>query len=303
MTTTTSNRIVYKVCPVCNSGQIHQVLSPKDHTVSGEIFSIWHCENCSLRFTQEIPEASEIGRYYQSEDYISHSNTNKGIVNRLYQIVREYTLSGKRKLIHRQSAKTRGSILDIGCGTGEFLATMKSSGWETLGLEPDSGAAGLAQKNHGISVFPSDHLFNLNENAFDVITMWHVLEHVHALNAYLQKIHSILKSDGLLIIAVPNYQSADADKYKDFWAAYDVPRHLYHFSPQSMKRLLTDQGFELSGMKRMPFDAFYVSLLSEKYISGKPRLFRAFFAGLQSWFQNLRSVERGSSVLYLVRKK
>ncbi|MEZ4771714.1 MAG: class I SAM-dependent methyltransferase [Bacteroidia bacterium] len=303
MTTISQNRITYQTCPVCASPKIHLVFSPKDHTVSGEPFQVWHCDQCSFRFTQDIPVPEEIGSYYKSEDYISHSNTNKGIVNRLYQMVREITLKGKRNLITQSSGKNSGKILDIGCGTGEFLGKMKNSGWETLGLEPDEGAASLAKKNHGLSVLPSDQLFSLENGAYDVITMWHVLEHVHELKAYLQKIQLLLKPNGLLIIAVPNYQSLDAEKYGEFWAAYDVPRHLYHFSPGSMKFLLEEQQFQLMEMKRMPFDAFYVSLLSEKYISGKTRLFAAFFTGLRSYLRNLQKVETGSSVLYVVRKK
>ncbi|MDX2248840.1 MAG: class I SAM-dependent methyltransferase [Bacteroidia bacterium] len=303
MTTLSENRILHQTCPVCDSTDIHPALTPSDHTVSGESFEVWHCQNCSFRFTQNIPVANEIGSYYQSEDYISHSNTRKGIVNQLYQIVREITLRGKRNLIQNLSGKKNGRILDIGCGTGEFLGKMKNSGWETLGLEPDEGARNLASQNHGLTVFPSAQLFALENGTYDVITLWHVLEHVHELKPYIQKIHALLKTDGLLIIAVPNYQSFDAEKYGNFWAAYDVPRHLYHFSPGSMKQLLKTQQFFIREMRRMPFDAFYVSLLSEKYISGKMNLFSAFITGLRSYIRNLRSVEKGSSVLYVVGKR
>ncbi|MCB0842264.1 MAG: class I SAM-dependent methyltransferase [Bacteroidetes bacterium] len=295
--------ITYSTCPVCDSSDISHVLSPKDYTVSNEVFEVWHCNHCQVRFTQNIPGESEIGKYYQSEEYISHSNTSKGIVNRLYQIVREYTLTQKRKLVERLSEKKSGSILDIGCGTGEFLGTMKSAGWKTLGLEPSEDAQEQARKNFQLDVYDNEHLFELSDNSFDVITMWHVLEHVHKLHEYLDKINSLLTSDGLLIIAVPNYQSLDADVYQKEWAAYDVPRHLYHFSPPAMEMLLKQHNLKLEKLKRMPFDAFYVSLLSEKYKYGKLRLISAFFTGFRSWLQNLSRLERGSSVLYVIRKK
>ena len=146
------------------------------------------------------------------------------------------------------------------------------------------------------------HLFELKDNSYDVITMWHVLEHVHKLHEYIDKVNALLKSDGVLIIAVPNYQSLDADTYQAEWAAYDVPRHLYHFSANSMDTLLKKHDFELRGLRRMPFDAFYVSLLSEKYKTGKLRLVPAFFTGLRSWLQNLSRLDRGSSILYVIRK-
>jgi 2-polyprenyl-3-methyl-5-hydroxy-6-metoxy-1,4-benzoquinol methylase len=295
--------ITYKTCPICDSSEISHVLSPKDHTVSNEVFEVWHCNSCQARFTQNIPGEDEIGKYYQSDEYISHSNTSKGIVNRLYQIVREYTLKQKRKMVEKLSGKKSGNILDIGCGTGEFLGTMKSSGWKALGLEPSEDAQAQARQNFGLEIHNNDHLFQLPENFYDVITMWHVLEHVHKLHEYLDKIHRILKSDGLLIIAVPNYQSLDADVYQNEWAAYDVPRHLYHFSAESMGKLLEQHGLKLEKLKRMPFDAFYVSLLSEKYKHGNLRLFPAFFTGFRSWLQNASNLDRGSSILYVIRKK
>lgn len=300
---TSSSRITYDKCPVCHSNKISHVLSAKDYTVSGELFQVWHCENCQLRFTQDIPQESEIGRYYQAEEYISHSNTSKGLVNRLYQIVRNITLKSKKNLIEKLSGKSSGNILDIGCGTGEFLGTMKTAGWQTLGLEPDEGARQQAAKNQGVAAKPSEDLFQLEDNQYDVITMWHVLEHVHQLDEYLKKIHSLLKENGVLVIAVPNYQSSDADKYQEFWAAYDVPRHLYHFSPHAMDHLINRHSFKVDSLNRMPFDAFYVSMLSEKYKTGKVRLVSAFFSGLGSWFQNLSRKDRGSSVLYVIRKK
>ncbi len=304
MNTNTKNRnIEYTACPSCGSSEISKKFSAKDYTVSSEHFEVWHCAQCEIRFTQHIPVEEEVGAYYQSEEYISHSNTSKGLVNRLYQTVRNLTLKQKRNWVQKVSGRDSGKILDIGCGTGEFLSTMKAARWETLGLEPDPSARAQAQNNHGLQVHEQDHLFDLSKANFDIISMWHVLEHVHRLHPYLDQIQEVLKPEGRLIIAVPNYQSKDADIYQEHWAAYDVPRHLYHFSPKGMEMLLEAHGFELVQKKLMPFDSFYVSMLSEKYKHGNSRLFAAFISGLKSWMQGRRDVNRSSSVIYLAKKK
>lgn len=300
---TTSSLHVYTSCPVCQSKDISSALNAKDFTVSYESFDIWECHQCQLRFTQSIPQESEIGKYYQSEEYISHSNTSKGLINQLYQWVRDFTLVQKRNLIHKLTGKKTGSLLDIGCGTGEFLGKMKDAGWKVMGLEPDEGAREQGRTNHGITVEPSEKLFDLTANQYDAISMWHVLEHVHRLDEYLKKINQLLVADGVLIIAVPNYQSADAEWYDSEWAAYDVPRHLYHFSHSSMVQLMDRHGFKLDTIKRMPFDAFYVSLLSEKYRHGQPRLVPGFFNGFRSYLQSLGRKDRSSSIMYIIRKK
>ena len=292
---------VYKCCPVCSSTKIAPILAAEDYTVSHEEFEIWECANCSLRFIQNIPVETEIGKYYQSEEYISHSNTNKGLINRLYQVVRGITLQQKKNLVQRLSGKRSGMILDIGCGTGEFLGTMKSAGWQTKGLEPDDGARQQAISNFALSVDSPDQLFSLEGGSYDVVSMWHVLEHVHQLKENVAQIRKLLKADGTLIIAVPNYQSKDAEHYGKQWAAYDVPRHLYHFSPQAMDELMSANGFAVKDHRRMPFDAFYVSMLSEQYRHGKLRLVSAFFSGLSSWWHNLFHKKRGSSIIYVIK--
>ncbi|WNJ15920.1 class I SAM-dependent methyltransferase [Pontibacter sp. G13] len=302
-TTISDKGVVYSQCPVCRSQNIGKALVAKDFTVSQQSFEIWHCSDCSLRFTQSVPNEEQIGAYYQSEEYISHSNTQKGLVSKLYQIVRDFTLQQKLKLMLQTSSKKSGNILDIGCGTGEFLATMKKAGWKATGLEPDEGARNQGIQNQGLDVFSPEQLFELPKSQFDIITMWHVLEHVHRLDDYLSQIHDLLKEDGWFFIAVPNYSSLDAEFYEKEWAAYDVPRHLYHFTPNSMKVLLDRFGFEVKRMKSMPFDSFYVSLLSEKYRHGGVRLISGFWQGLRSWAKSTASPEKCSSVLYLVRKK
>lgn len=292
--------IHYDKCPVCDSIDIEHAVSVKDFSVTGNTFAVWSCRSCSFRFTQDAPSMQEIGSYYQFEDYISHTDTKKGLINQLYHTVRQYTLQQKRKMISRLTAKTSGSILDIGCGTGAFLETMKASGWHTIGLEPDASAREKALART-LDVRPSEELFTLDQ-PFHAITMWHVLEHVHDLHGYLNKIHSILADDGVFIVAVPNYTSGDQLAYQQYWAAYDVPRHLYHFSPASMQTLMSKHGFHLVKTMPMWFDSFYVSMLSEKYRNGKVNYVSAFLHGLQSNVNALMNSKKCSSVIYVLKK-
>jgi 2-polyprenyl-3-methyl-5-hydroxy-6-metoxy-1,4-benzoquinol methylase len=293
--------IVYNQCPICSSNNIAEVLTAKDYTVSQQQFSIWHCTNCTARFTQNVPSQEDIGPYYKSDNYVSHSDTKKGLINSLYHTVRKRTLAGKRKLVVNATGINAGTILDIGCGTGAFLNEMKQNNWQITGLEPDDIARQKANELYNIKPQPSHELYNLNENSFDAITMWHVLEHVHELKAYINKIEKLLKPNGKLFIAVPNYTSYDAQKYAAHWAAYDVPRHLYHFSPTSIEFLLNNTGLQLATIKPMWFDSFYVSMLSEQYKGGN--IVSAFITGLISNLKALANKGKCSSVIYIIQKK
>jgi len=294
--------IHYTGCPICSSNNIQQQLSAKDHTVSQHIFSIWHCNDCTARFTQDVPGQDAIGAYYASENYISHSDTKKGIINSLYHLVRKRTLVAKRSLVINEIGMVKGAILDIGCGTGAFLQTMKEADWNITGIEPDVLARGKAGELYNIHPQEPGKLFELPAASFNAITMWHVLEHVHELHAYIKQIADLLAVNGKLFIAVPNYTSKDAAIYAAFWAAYDVPRHLYHFSPQSMEKLLSMHGLKLTSVKPMWFDSFYVSMLSEQYKSGKGNIFRAFFNGFVSNLKAWGDIRKCSSVIYIVTK-
>ena len=196
--------IVYEACPVCKDPNINFAFSARDHTVSHQSFEIWRCVNCSLQFTQNIPSKDEIGSYYQSENYISHSDTRKGLINQLYHKVRKSTVVTKRKLIEKITGSDHGNILDIGAGTGGFLDTMQKAGWQVTGLEPDPTAQSGALQLYGLSLQPSSHLFQLPAESFNAITMWHVLEHVHDLHSYLNQLKKLLKPNGFIFIAVPN---------------------------------------------------------------------------------------------------
>jgi 2-polyprenyl-3-methyl-5-hydroxy-6-metoxy-1,4-benzoquinol methylase len=290
-------------CPVCSAKDIHEVLIIKDFTVSGKTFPVFHCSICSARFTQDIPGETEIGAYYQSNNYISHTDTREGLINKLYHLVRSITLKNKRKLVERLSPGAKGTILDYGCGTGAFLQEMQQAGWKITGLEPDNKARELAQKLNGSNIFTPDYISSIPDQQFDCISLWHVLEHVHRLHPTMKQLNRVMKPGAGIFIAVPNYTCNDAKAYGAAWAAWDVPRHLYHFSPESMKKLLAANGFKLTAIHPMWFDSFYVSMLSEKYLRGKNNLLRAFFIGLRSNIKALINKEHCSSLIYVAVKE
>lgn len=264
---------------------------------------MWKCSTCTFRFTQNVPAAAFIGQYYQSADYVSHSDTKEGFVNRLYHLVRSFTLRTKRNMVRKVTGLKYGVLLDIGAGTGAFANKMKQAGWNVTGLEPDKIAREKALENYDLRLEKLTNLESLVGETFDAITLWHVLEHVHDLHGYLEKFLDILKPTGRLVIAVPNYTSYDAEYYKEYWAAYDVPRHLYHFSPKSMQLLLEQKGFSLEAVKPMWFDSFYVSMLSEKCRQGKNNFLRAMWIALLSNIKAFSDTKRCSSVIYVIRKK
>ncbi|MFL5738954.1 MAG: methyltransferase domain-containing protein [Flavisolibacter sp.] len=291
----------YQECPVCASKEIEALLPVKDHSVSGEEFMIWQCKKCGLRFTQDVPDENSIGRYYESADYISHTNTSRGLVNQLYRKIRTYTLEQKAKLV-MQNTVEKGRILDMGAGIGAFLHTMKSKGWEVTGIEPDEGARTQAINLFRLELFDKASMWQLQQESFDAITLWHVLEHVHQLHAYVEQLKKVLKPKGKIFLALPNYQSWDSTIYKLHWAAYDVPRHLYHFSPQSLSILMEKHGLRVTQKKPMWFDSFYISLLSSKYKNGKTNWIGAAWNGLLSNARALADKDRCSSVIYVVEK-
>jgi len=286
-------------CLVCGSNQFEPFLVCKDYTVSKDDFNIVFCKTCGFKFTNPRPADLVLGDYYKAEDYVSHTNTKKGLVNKLYHFVRGYTLKKKIQLV--SSYVSRGTILDYGCGTGMFVAACKDTGWDCIGMEPDDSARRIAT-DQDLSVYSNKHNVNVfvKEKQFEAITLWHVLEHVTDMQETLSFFKTKLKKGGVLIIAVPNHQSFDAEYYKEYWAAYDVPRHLHHFDLKSMTALLQNNSFKLVETRPMKFDSFYVSMLSEKYKKGKVNLFKAFWIGLRS---NIKAKDSSScsSTIYIFR--
>lgn len=297
-----NGRIHYSECPVCTSKNINPLLTIKDYSVSGEEFVIWQCSGCNLRFTQNVPDETNIGPYYKSSDYISHTNSDKGFINKTYQKIRNYTLQQKAKLIGDKMQMKAGSLLDIGSGTGAFLNVMEKEGWKVKGIEPDEDARKLAKSLYGLTVDEPSAIEGIHNGSFNVITLWHVLEHVHQLHDYVEHLKRMLSPTGKMFIAVPNYQSQDSEIYRTYWAAYDVPRHLYHFSPKTIKALMQKHGLKVDAMKPMWFDSFYISMLSSKYKSGKTNYITSFINGLRSNVAALLNKERCSSLIYIISK-
>ncbi len=270
-------------CPICQSQHIESFLESKDYTVSGEYFKIVQCRNCDFLFTNPRPSAKEAGAYYQSDNYISHSNTNKGLVNKMYHWVRNITLKQKTNWI--EPYHQANELLDIGCGNGHFLKACKERGWEVMGMELDSKTAEQARKYTQTTIV--NQLSEIDaEKKFQLISLWHVLEHVYELDEYFQFFKTHIKPGGKLLLALPNPKSHDADTFKSFWAAYDVPRHIHHFTPKSIELLSKKYGFKLIKSKGLLFDSFYISLLSNEYQSGKKKLFSSFVTGA---FSNLKA--------------
>jgi len=270
------------------------VLKVKDHSVSGEVFELWLDEQYEILVTHPQPSLEKLPSYYESEDYISHTDGRRTLFEKLYHFIKGIALKKKLNLVN--SLSTKGSILDIGAGTGEFLLTCKNDGWHVTGIEPSERAKQIAhQKGIGME----ESLANLTDHSFDVITMWHVLEHVPNLEQQLKELKRLLKPNGVLLVAVPNYKSYDAKVYQEYWAAYDVPIHLWHFSKNAISKLFALQSMKLVQVLPMKFDSFYVALLSEKYKNGKMNFFKAFFTGLRSnWFGN-RNKEYSSHIYVL----
>lgn len=288
-------------CPVCNKEDFKNFMVVQDNAVSKESFVIVLCENCGFKFTNPRPPAAAIGKYYASENYISHSNTSKGITNKAYQVVRSITVKQKVDLLN-QFVPAKGNILDYGCGTGYFLAACQKNGWQVAGFEPNALARDHAQGLLNCSIEAAD-LTNFTENTFDIITLWHVLEHVHALNETVKTLLSLLKPEGYFLVAVPNADSLDAKEYKENWAAYDVPRHLYHFAQPTMQRFLKKHKLELVKILPMKFDAYYVSLLSEKYKNGSNNYLNSLKTGFKSNNYASKNTQDYSSLIYIARKK
>lgn len=288
-------------CQGCGSNNLAHYVDLKDYFLTGESFSILECKNCGLLITNPQPLPQNLARYYQSNDYISHSNKRSDLISRIYQLVRTYTLGKKVNIIKRF---TNGKeVLDIGCATGEFLDRCKNSGYNVTGIEPDEGARTFAQKTYGLKVLTLDEVEQVSSGSFDVITQWHVLEHVSALNERFELMHKLLKKDGICILALPNPASADAAYYKKFWAAWDVPRHLFHFRRQSLKALAQKHHFEVINILPMKFDSYYVSILSEKHMTGSSNYVRAFFQGMRSNLKAETGNKEYSSLIYILKKQ
>lgn len=270
-------------------------LETKDYAVSGEVFRLKHDAEKDMLVTE--PRPADLTRYYQSNSYISHTDAFETISDRLYHIVKKYMLWKKVRLMEKYS-KGRGKVLDIGSGTGDFLRMARKREWTIDGVEPNPLARGLANEKQ-VPLYRD--LEEVKAYDYNAITLWHTLEHLPDLDAYIYKFKQHLASDGVILVAVPNFKSLDARIYGEYWAAYDVPRHLWHFSQAAIKELFERHGMQIE--KRIPllFDAYYIALLSEQYKNGKNHYFRAFFNGLRSNLSAFSTSEY-SSLLYVIKR-
>ncbi|WP_229724513.1 class I SAM-dependent methyltransferase [Winogradskyella forsetii] len=273
-------------------------LTLKDHSVSKEQFQLLHNKELDMLETYPQPEEEKLSDYYKSEDYISHTDTKRNLLEFAYHKVREISLTRKLKLINSFESESK-TLLDMGCGTGDFLETALKANWKIIGIEPNESARRIANSKTNNAVFESEELSKLKPHSFDVITLWHVLEHLPNLEMHTEIFKKLLKPNGTLVIAVPNYKSYDAEYYKNFWAAYDVPRHLWHFSKTSISELFKKENMTLVNTLPMKFDAYYVCLLSEKYKSGSMNPMKAFWIGWQSNRKAKRSKEYSSHIYVL----
>ncbi len=290
-------------CPLCKSERFLNYAEITDHAVSKENFILCKCSNCELLFTNPRPTENKIGPYYNFPEYYSHEDKAKNLTQWIYQKVRNYTISKKVDFIRH--LKRKGKLLDYGCGTGEFLKAAKNKGWKISGIEPNEKARN--QANLKLNEKVKNSIEELNKNSdYDIITLFHVLEHIHELRKILKNIITHLNSDGYLIIAVPNADSWDCKKYGKYWAGWDVPRHLYHFNSKSIQALQTEFNLELKEVKPMKFDSFYVSLLSEGYLqkdsSLLSRYWSAFKAGIKS-NHSAKTPGQFSSNIFIFQKK
>jgi 2-polyprenyl-3-methyl-5-hydroxy-6-metoxy-1,4-benzoquinol methylase len=292
----------HKVCPLCSSEKIGLLFRCFDFFLSKKEFPVFKCAECGFSFTQDYPEESEIGQFYESADYISHSDTAKGFSNKLYRAVRNTMLHKKRNLIYHISGLKTGTLLDIGSGTGYFAGTMKNAGWEVKGIEISEKARKFAISHFGVEIVSPVEISTLASESFDCITLWHVLEHFHDPFGYVAEIIRLLKPGASCVIALPNCHSYDAEYYKQFWAAWDVPRHLWHFNPVTFRLFLEKSDLVLEELKSLPLDVFYISQLSEKYRGSPFPFLRGISKAIIFAFLSAFHQARSSSVVYILRK-
>jgi 2-polyprenyl-3-methyl-5-hydroxy-6-metoxy-1,4-benzoquinol methylase len=294
-------------CQICNGSSFVLLAQPVDYLVSGEMFGVVKCNDCGFVFTNPRPELNSLFKYYKSADYISHTDSDRTLTERVYKYVKHFMLGKKVRLLHKLKPGLKSlSILDYGCATGEFVLRAQQGGFETFGFEPDQDARERAI-NKGVRIFDAEEVqFNAKEHkhrTFDIITLWHVLEHIPDLNTKAKLLNQLLNKDGLIVVAVPEFMSYDSSFYKDSWAAWDVPRHLNHFEEKTIVRYFEKHGFYLVNIQPLYFDSFYIALLSEKILkNGLAGMARAFIIGLFSNIKALLSKKPFSSQIYIFKK-
>ena len=288
-------------CPWCDSEKTQIHLWLKDEFLSNEEFQIIECLHCGLLFTEPRPSKDKIGEYYKSEEYYSHQENKKGFIPKIYERVKAINLKHKYKLA--TEGKSLGTLLDIGCGVGDFIHTAEQHGWQCTGVEPSEDAKAIAKKRIKGEIHSSEDLEQIPNETFDIITMWHVLEHVDDIKWQVAQLQRLIKKDGRIVIAVPNYKSYDADYYKEKWAAYDVPRHLNHFNKDTLVKIFKTNGLNLTKTDKLWWDAYYISYMSEQYMHHKFPLLKGAYLGCISNCKARRSKEWSSRIYVFEKQK
>lgn len=290
------------VCPACQGTTITDLFQAKDHLVSGREFLIKQCITCGMAWTVDPPAEEEAGKYYASDEYISHTDSKQSLTDRLYHLARGFMLGRKGKLVDYAVRKSTGVIIDIGSGTGYFAAFMQKRGWQVTGIELSEQARNYSVERFGIRAIGPQQVSDLPSAYADCITFWHVLEHLYDPAGWLGEVRRILKDDGRCIIALPNFASADAEWFGKRWAALDVPRHLWHFTPEAFRQFVTKQGFDCERTSALPLDLFYISSLSYRNTGKGLPLARGVMTGAVIALRSLFHRESASSLVYVLRK-
>ena len=288
-----------KNCPWCDSDKTQMHLWVKDLFLTGEAFEIQECLKCGLLFTEPRPDPNSIGKYYQSEEYYSHQENKNGFIPRIYETVKGFNQKKKYKLATK--GMNKGRMLEIGCGAGDFLKVMENKGWNCTGIEPSENAKAIAIKKVKAQLYNPEDINSLPNESFDLITMWHVLEHVDNLKEEIMHLERLLKKGGRLVLALPNFKSADAEYYREYWAAYDVPRHFNHFCRESINNIFKNTTLKLKKTDKLVWDAYYISYMSEKYKNHTLPLLKGAWRGLLSNSKARKSGEWSSLVYVLER--
>jgi SAM-dependent methyltransferase len=294
--------ISHNKCPLCFSDRISFYLKSTDHLLSKEEFDIFKCQACGFVFTREYPDEKSIAGYYESDDYISHDDRAKGFLNQVYLLARDIMLRRKKRIVGNEAGIKTGKILDIGCGTGYFAGTMKKAGWDVTGIEPNRKARDFGSEHFAFRIIGPERISELPSASFDCITMWHVLEHFHDPFNYAAEIKRLLKAGGVCICALPNCSSFDAEHYMEEWAAYDVPRHLWHFTPDTFRIFAEKTEFQITGIESLPLDVFYISILSEKNNGSDFHFMNGLIKGTWFAFRALFDKRKSSSLIYFLKK-
>lgn len=290
-------------CLVCGSDALFEHFSATDSLVSGDKFMIMGCSDCGFVLTSDPPDEKNIGTYYLSEDYISHTDRKRNLTEWLYHFARRFMLGRKARLVARACRKANGKLLDIGSGTGYFASFMKEKGWAVKGVEISDIALGFSVSHFSLDVVPPDMVRNLPDESFDCITLWHVLEHFYDPDRWMKEIYRLLKDDGRCILALPNIASADSKRFRESWAALDVPRHLWHFAPDTLVKFIESNGFRCTLIKGMPLDLFYISIISYKYSKVRFAFIRGIATGILLSVSNLFIKNSSSSLIYVIEKR